>query len=90
MPTAVALHGTIVPWSRYVVVARRRCLQFDDKVNGIINKANGKRVFAAPCVHLVCCGHKGVEEIIRKGPCLPSFPLASPVEYGLKTGFTEL
>ncbi|XP_011697610.1 PREDICTED: uncharacterized protein LOC105455753 [Wasmannia auropunctata] len=58
----VALHGTIVPWPRYVVVAGRRCLQFDDKVNGIINKANGKRVFAAPCVHLACCGYKRVEE----------------------------
>lgn len=89
-PTAVGLHGTIVPWPRYVVVARRRCLQFDDKVNGIINKANGKRVFAAPCAHLACCGHKRVEEIIRKGPraCLPASLL--PRSCGLKTGFTEL
>lgn len=82
-PTAVGLHGTIVSWPRYVVVARRRCLQFDDKVNGIINKANGKRVFAAPCAHLACCGHKRVEEIIRKGPpvpaCLPLSSLAAAV-----------
>ncbi|KAL0112344.1 hypothetical protein PUN28_011989 [Cardiocondyla obscurior] len=66
-------HKTIVCtlWLRYVVVARRRCLQFDDKVNGIINKANGKRVSAASRAHLACYGHKRVEEIIRKGPsCL--------------------
>lgn len=88
-PTGVALDGTIVPWPRYVVVAGRRCLQFDDKVNGIINKANGKRAFAAPCVHLACCWHKRVEEIIRKGsPCLPAWLSPPPAERGLKTGFS--
>lgn len=34
-------------------------------------------------------GTKGVEEIIRKGPCLLAY-LLPRFSYGLKTGFTEL
>lgn len=69
-----------------VVVAGCRCLQFDDKVNGTINKANRKpRVHSFVRASRVLRAHKGLEAIRKEVRHLFSSGTVS-----LETGFTEL
>lgn len=56
-----------ISWLFVVVIAGRRCLQFDDKVNGIINKANRKpRVRSFVRASRVLRAHKGLEAIRKE------------------------